>query len=129
MRSIQDGWGRATVVGMKNDSHAYRAYRPEEIYDWIRRYRGSGLALGTFAQQHGLSRNRLHYWVYDRRFAQARQPVAVAPVFQELKVTAGPPPQNWAAEINLPTGAVARFTATATAAWIDSVLEALRRPC
>jgi hypothetical protein len=114
---------------MKNDSPAPRSYTPEEISVWIRRYRASGLALGAFAERHGLSRPRLHYWVYDRRFAQPRPPVAVAPVFQELKVTAGPPPQNWAVEISLPTGAVARFTATATPAWIHSVLEALRRPC
>jgi len=32
-------------------------------------------------------------------------------------------------EIGLPTGVVARFTTTATPAWIDSVLEGLRRPC
>lgn len=126
---MQEGWVSARVAGMKNDSGAQRAYTPKEISGWIRRYRASGLALGSFAAQHGLSRNRLHYWVYDRRFAQSRQSVAVAPVFQELKVTAGLPPQNWAAEISLPTGAVARFTATATPAWIDSVLEALRRPC
>jgi hypothetical protein len=53
----------------------------------------------------------------------------LAPVFQELKVTADLPPQNWAAEISLPTGAVARFTAMATPAWIHSVLEGLRPPC
>jgi len=111
---------------MKNDSAAHRAYTPKEISGWIRRYRASGLALGAFAEQHGLSRHRLHYWVYDRRFAQ---PVAVAPVFQELKVTTGQPTQSWAVEISLPTGAVARFTAAATPAWINSVLEALRRPC
>ena len=114
---------------MKNDSPAPQAYTTDEISDWIRRYRASGLALGVFAEQHGLSRNRLHYWVYDRRFAQPRSPVTVAPVFQELKVTAELPPQNWAAEISLPTGVVARFTATATSAWIQSVLEGLRRPC
>ena len=114
---------------MKNDSHAHRTYTPKEISDWIRRYRASGLALGSFAQQHGLSRNRLHYWVYDWRFAQPRQPVAIAPAFQELKVTAGQPTQDWAVEISLPTGAVARFTATATPTGINSVLEALRRPC
>jgi hypothetical protein len=114
---------------MKNDSHAPRPYTPKEISGWIERYRASGLALGVFAEQHGLSRHRLHYWVYDRRFARPRQPVAVAPVFQELKVTTGQQPQNWAVEISLPTGAVARFTATATPAWINSVLEALRRPC
>ena len=126
---MQDGWCSARVAGMKNDSHADRAYTPKEISGWIQRYRASGLGLGTFARQHGLSRHRLHYWVYDWRFAQPRQPVAVAPVFQELKVTAGPQPQNWAVEISLPTGAVMRFTATATPAWINSVLEALRRPC
>jgi hypothetical protein len=126
---MQEGWGSAKVAGMKNDSAAHRAYTPKEISGWIRRYRASGLALGSFAEQHGLSRNRLHYWVYDRRYAQPRQVVAAAPVFQELKVTTGLPPQNWAVEISLPTGAVARFTATATPAWIDSVLEALRRPC
>jgi len=114
---------------MKNDFHAHRAYTPEEISDWIRRYRASGLALGSFAEQHGLSRNRLHYWVYDRRYSQPRQPVTVAPVFQELKLPAGLPTQNWAAEISWPTGVVARFSATATPAWIHSVLEAVRRPC
>ncbi len=114
---------------MKNDSAADRAYTPKEISGWIRRYRASGLALGAFAEQHGLSRHRLHYWVYDRRLAQPRQPVALAPLFQELKVTGGPQPLNWAVEISLPTGAVARFTATATPAWIKSVLEALRQPC
>ncbi len=114
---------------MKNDLPAPRGYTREEICDWIRRYRASGLALGSFAEQHGLSRNRLHYWVYDRRFAQPRPLVPVAPVFQELKVTAELPPQNWAAEISLATGVVARFAATATPAWIHSILEGLGRPC
>jgi hypothetical protein len=114
---------------MKNDSAVHRAYTSEEISGWIRRYCASGLALGSFAEQRGLSRNRLHYWVYDRRYAQPRQSMAGAPVFQELKVTAGPPTQSWAVEISLPTGAVARFTATATPVWINSLLEALRRPC
>ena len=114
---------------MKNDSRAHRAYTPEEISDWIGRYRGSGLALGTFAEQHGLSRNRLHYWVYDRRFSQPRRPAVAAPVFQEIKLSAGLPVQSWAAEISLPTGAVVRFTATATPVWINSVMEALPRPC
>jgi hypothetical protein len=126
---MQAGWGSVRVAGMKNDSDTHRAYTPKEISGWIQRYRASGLGLGFFAEQHGLSRNRLHYWVYDRRYCQPRPPVAVAPAFQELKVAAGLPTQNWAAEIRLPTGAVARFTATATPAWINSVLEALRRPC
>jgi len=64
---MQEGWGSARVAGMKNDSAAHRGYTPKEISGWIRRYRASGLALGSFAEQHGLSRNQLHYWVYDRR--------------------------------------------------------------
>lgn len=123
------GLGLGYNGGMNNDSAAPRGYTREEILDWIQRYRASGLALGTFAAQHGLSRSRLHYWVYDRRFAPPRPPVTVAPVFQELKVTAALPPPNWAAEISLPTGAVARFTATAAPGWIHSVLEGLRPPC
>jgi hypothetical protein len=114
---------------VQNDSPAPRGYTREEISVWIRRYRASGLALGTFAEQHGLTRNRLHYWIYDRRFARPRQPVTLAPVFEELRVTAALPPPNWAVEISLPTGAVARFTSTATPAWIQSVLEGLRRRC
>ena len=114
---------------MKNDFAAHRTYTPEEISDWIRRYRAGGLALGDFAEQHGLARNRLRYWVYGWRHPQASKSVAVVPVFQEVKATAGLPAQNWAAEISLPTGAVARFTAMAAPAWINSVLEGLRRPC
>jgi hypothetical protein len=114
---------------MKNDLHAHQAYTPAEISGWVRRYRAGGLALGDFAEQYGLSRNRLHYWVYGRRSAPAAKSVAVAPVFQELKVSAGLPTPNWAVEISLPTGAVARFTATATPDWINAVLEAVRRPC
>lgn len=114
---------------MKNSSSAPRRYTREEIFGWIRRYRASGLALGTFAEQHGLSRDQMHYWVYDRRFAHPRPPVTAAPVFQELKVTAALPSQSWAVEISLPTGAVVRFAAPATPAWIHSVLEGLRQPC
>jgi hypothetical protein len=114
---------------MKNDSRTRRAHTREEIFDWIRRYRASGLALGTFAEQHGLARNRLHYWVYDRRYCQAHKPVAAASGFQELKLTAGLPAQTWAAEIRLATGPVVRFSTAATPAWMDSVLVALRRPC
>ena len=114
---------------MKNDANAQRSYTAKEIFDWIQRYRASGEALSTFAEQHGLSRHRLHYWVYDRRYSQPPKLVEAAPVFQELKLSAGLPTQNWAAEIRLPTGTVARFTATATPAWISAVMAALHRPC
>ena len=114
---------------MKNDSSTHRRYTPEEMSGWVRRYRADRQSLRDFAIQHGLSRNRLHYWVYRRGAAPAPKPIGVAPVFQELKVTAGLPAPNWAVEISLPTGTVARFAATATPVWINSVLEGLRRPC
>ena len=90
--------GARVECGNKNDTAAHRAYTPKEISVWIRRYRASGLALGSFAEQHGLSRNRLHYWVYDRRYAQPRQPAAATPVFQEIKLTAGQTTPNWPAQ-------------------------------
>ncbi len=114
---------------MKNDSHAHRAYSPKEMANWVTRYRASGLGLGTFAKQHGLPRARLHYWVYDPRHAHLGRPSAKPPVFQELKLIAGLPGPNWAVEISLPAGPVARFSAAATPAWIGAVLKALRRPC
>ena len=114
---------------MKNDSPAHRRYTAEEISGWVRRYRADRQSLGDFAAQHGLSRNQLHYWVYGRQHVSAPKPVGVAPIFQELKVTAELPSQSWAAEISLPTGAVARFNALATPAWIHAVLEGLRPPC
>jgi len=114
---------------MKNDLPDHRRHTPEEISGWVRRYRAGSQSLGDFAVEHGLSRNQLHYWVYGRQHVPAPKPVGVAPVFQELKVTAGSATPNWAVEISLPTGAVARFTAMATPAWINSVLEALHRPC
>lgn len=114
---------------MKNDLPTHRRYAPEEISGWVQRYRVGRESLVDFAAQHGLSRNQLHYWVYGRHPAPAPKPVGMAPVFQELKVTAGLSAPNWAVEISLPTGAVARFTATATPVWINSVLAGLRRPC
>jgi transposase-like protein len=114
---------------MKNESRAHRAYPPQEIAEWVRRYRGSGQSLGAFAHEHGLARHRLHYWVYDKRSAQLNQPSGVPLVFQELKVTPGLAQPPWALEVSLPAGAVARFSAGVTPTWIGSVVEALRRPC
>jgi hypothetical protein len=114
---------------MKNDSHAHRAYTPQEIASWITRYRDSGLGLGAFAKRHGLRRSRLHYWVYDKRYAHLGQRSATPPVFQELKLAAGLAVCNWAVEISLPAGPVVRFRAGATPVLMSAVVEALRRPC
>jgi hypothetical protein len=115
---------------MKHDSHDQRAYTPQEIAQWIGRYRASGLSLGAFAQKHGLPKSRLHYWVYDKRYASLVQPEISVPTFQEVRLTAGlPGQQSWALEISLPAGPVARFSAGAAAAWIGAVVQALQRPC
>jgi hypothetical protein len=99
---------------MKSESPAHWRYTPEEISGWVRHYRADSQSLGVFTAQHGLSLNQVPYWVNGRHHVRAPKPVGVAPVFQELKVTAGSRRPNWAVEICLPTGAVARFPATAT---------------
>jgi hypothetical protein len=97
--------------------------------DWVGRYRASGLGLRTFAEQHGLSESRLHYWVYGKRQGRLARPAASAPLFQELNLTGGLALANWAAEINLSSGLAVRFSAAAAPAWIGEVVEQLRRPC
>jgi hypothetical protein len=114
---------------MKNDVHAHRADTLQEIGGWVTRYRSSGLGLGVFAKRHGLPRSRLHYWVYDKRYAQLGRRSAAPPVFQELKLAAGLAVSNWAVEISLPAGPVVRFSAGATPVLMSAVVEALRGPC
>jgi hypothetical protein len=114
---------------MKNDRSAHRSYTATEIAAWVRRYRASEVALGAFAKQHGLPPSRLHYWVYQKGPATRRQRRQPPTVFQELKLAAGLPLSNWAAEISLSAGPVVRFSATATPAWMSAVIQALRPPC
>lgn len=114
---------------MKNDSQAPRAFTAKQIAGWITRYRGSGLGLRDFAQQHGLSPSRLHYWVYDKRHAHLGQPSAAPALFQEVKLAPGLALSHWAVEISLPAGPVLRFSAAATPAWMSAVVQALRPPC
>jgi len=114
---------------MRQQSNEHRAFTPVEIGDWISRYRASGLGLGAFAAQHGLAKSRLHYWVYDKRYAKLAKPPIPAPLFQEVKLAGGLALSNWAAEVSLSSGVAVRFSAAATPEWIGSVVEALQRPC
>jgi len=114
---------------MKQDSNDNRAYTAEEIADWIARYRASGLGLRAFAEQHGISHSRLHYWVYDKRPRPLSPPLVPGPLFQEVRLAGSWPLANWAAEINLSSGLTVRFSAAAAPAWIGAVLEQLPRPC
>jgi hypothetical protein len=118
---------------MKNDHAQESSPVSEEIAATIARYRASGLGLHRFAREQGISPSRLHYWVYHRkrggRKAGLAKP-AVAPVFQEIQLTARSESSGgWAAEVGLPGGRVVRFSASASAQWIGSIVQALQRPC
>jgi hypothetical protein len=107
-----------------------------EIATLIARYRASGVGLRAFALQEGLPPGRLHYWIYQkpagvsgRRSAQPT-PATVAPMFQEVELPSRPEwGCRWAAEVGLPGGMAVRFSASASAEWIGSVVQALQRPC
>jgi transposase-like protein len=114
---------------MKRDSNKHRVYSPEEIAEWICRYRAGGLGLSAFAEHHGLSRSRLHYWVYDKRFSKLAKAPAPLALFQEVKLPDRLPFADWAAEVSLSSGMAVRFSGTVAPAWIGAVVERLRQPC
>jgi hypothetical protein len=121
---------------MKNDRNHPPVPTSAEIPALISRYRSSGVGLARFAREHGIPPGRLHYWVYQQpRGAASRRPPkrsseVVAPMFQEVKLTARAPlTENWAAAVNLPRGFIVRFSAAARPGWIGSVVQALQRPC
>lgn len=106
-----------------------------EIAKTIARYRASGLGLKAFALEAGLPPGRLHYWIYQKSGVTGRgptqpTPTAAAAVFQEVKLPSQPEwGCGWAAEVDLPGGIAVRFSASASAEWIGSVVQALQRPC
>ena len=121
---------------MKKDRNQPSSQTPEVIAALISRYRAGEVGLEQFAREHGIPPGRLHYWFYQKhRGATPRRRakpagVAVAPVFQELKLTARAPlVESWAIEVNLPQGVAVRFSRAATAEWIGSVVQTLQRPC
>jgi len=118
---------------MNNEIHRREQFSPTEISKVLARYRRSGLGAVQFAQERGISPGRLHYWIYQKGRTRPRQSLRVSvskPVFQELKVeTMLPDVDGWAAEVSLPGGVAVRFSQKATAEWIGSVVQALRRPC
>ena len=121
---------------MKNDRAPNFHAGYNQIATIIARYRASGLGLKAFALKEGLPPGRLHYWIYQkpawvtRRRPTQPTPAAAAPIFQEVKL----PSRSewgcgWAAEVGLPGGIAVRFSASASAEWIGSVVQALKRPC
>ena len=106
------------------------------IADIIARYRASGLGLKAFALKEGLAPGRLHYWGYQKaagvtgRRPNRPTPTAAAPTFQEVKLLSRPEGGcGWAAEVGLPGGMAVRFSASASAQWVGSVVQALKQPC
>jgi hypothetical protein len=117
-------------------NHHQAVERSKEITALIAAYRASGLGLRRFAQENRISPHRLHYWIYEksrgskpRSSANGARAVG-APVFQEVKLGAESSfLESWAAEVRLAGGVSARFSSTATPAWIAAVIQALQRPC
>ena len=121
---------------MKGHRTARFTASSNEVAHVLARYRGSGLGLKAFALKEGLPPGRLHYGVYQKsvggtgRGPTAPTPAAAAPVFQEIQLPCRPEWGGlWAAEVGLPGGLAVRFSASASAAWIGSVVHALQRPC
>ena len=105
-----------------------------EVASIIARYRASGLGLKAFALKEGLPPGRLHYWIYQKPAGalgpRAAKLTRAAPGFQEFKLPSKPEwVCSWAAEVGLPGGMAVRFSASASAEWIGSVVQALQRPC
>jgi hypothetical protein len=119
---------------MKSDRHSNINESTEEIASIITRYRAGELGLEAFARENGLPLGRLQYWIYQKYARPAKHrlpatsPLAISPVFQEIKLPSMPPSGNWAAEVSLPKGMAVRFSANASAQWVGSVIQALHRP-
>jgi len=102
----------------------------------VARYRASGLGLKAFARQEGFPPGRLHYWIYQKPAGVTKRgpifpsPAPTVPAFQEIELPSRPEGGGgWVAEVGLPGGVAIRFSASASAQWIGSVVQALQRPC
>jgi len=118
---------------MNNGRGRHQQFSPTEISKVLARLRQSGLGVLQFAHEQGISPGRLHYWIYQKGRTRRNEPRRVSvskPVFQEINVgTLLPVVDGWVAEVNMPGGLAVRFSQKATAEWIGSVVQALRRPC
>ena len=113
---------------MKRDCNGHSLDRGAERARWVGQYRASGLGLKRFAEQHGLSAGRLHYWVYGS--SQGRGAKGSAPRFQEVRLAgAALCPAAWSAEVGLPDGTTVRLVRGADLDWTRALVECLRQSC
>ena len=102
--------------------------RGAERARWVTKYRGSGLSLKEFAEQHGLSAGQLRYWVYG--LGKAERAEEPGPVFHEVHLPAAAlKAGSWVAEIGLPNGTTVRVARETDVAWASALIDSLRRPC
>lgn len=120
---------------MKTENNYPPVQSSSEIRALIASFRQSGLSVGRFARKHRIPAGRLHYWLYQKYRPRKAEPSwndpgkDPAPVFQEMKLDPSTLIGSWAAEVNIDSKLNLRFSATADAAWIGAVIQAVRRPC
>jgi hypothetical protein len=113
---------------MKRERNGRAVVGAEERRRWVERYRASGLGLKAFAQQHGLGRGQLHYWVYAP--PPGPRTGTQAPVFQEVRLTGSLASLGgWATEIVLASGVSVRLREGTAPEWAVALVQALQAPC
>jgi transposase-like protein len=118
---------------MKNNNPGFRSrqhHTPQQRAELLTGYRRSGLSQRDFVQSHGLGLSTLTKWLREERRTGVKPPERNGSVpFQEVNLSPQFGPANLAAEVALSDGTVLRLSAQAAAAWVTSLLQALRRPC
>jgi transposase-like protein len=131
-------------------------FTTEERETWVSRFRSSGLTQPEFAREHGLKLGTLQRWLYGRGVHAGRKRKVRVPApadrspridrtavgihrkprrtprttFREVRLPAlGPGRAGWVAEVTWPSGVTVRLGASAEAAWIGALLEAVRQAC
>jgi hypothetical protein len=112
---------------MSNHLYGQGVVSRTERERWVARYRASGLGLQRFAAEHGLKAGRLQYWVYGP--GPVSHSVAVAPVFEEVRLGESAGSARWAAEILLPGAVTVRLREGPAAEWVGTLVQALGGIC
>jgi hypothetical protein len=113
----------------------WRQWSPEEAQEVLAEWRASGLPLGRFARQRGLSAERLRWWKKrlgewkgERAGAEKRALVPVV-VSAPMPAEAVAAPQTAAVVVRVPGGAVVEVAEPGAVKpeWLAAVVSQLRR--